>query len=95
MKTRSLKSALSGFLMTILSAAACAAEDKPTSDVKAGDCFGVVMPKTGNAGSILIDRCTGKTWVLARITLREGYTLRWHPISVESNEYILIPSLTD
>jgi hypothetical protein len=76
-------------LVTLLWATAAAAEDRPTTDRKDGDCFGVVMPATGNAGSIMIDRCTGKTWVLARSTLKEGYALRWHPISVESNEYIL------
>jgi hypothetical protein len=38
------------------------------------------MNNTASLGSILIDKCTGKTWLLARINVRDrGYTVRWHP----------------
>jgi hypothetical protein len=79
---------LAAFL-TAASFTASPAQDKADSDRKDGNCFGVVMPATGNLGSILVDRCSGKTWMLARSTPKEGYTLRWYPISVETNEYIL------
>jgi hypothetical protein len=64
--------ALSAFLITA-SVTASTAQDKPDGDKNDGNCFGVVMPTTGNLGSILIDRCSGKTWMFARSTPREGY----------------------
>ncbi len=47
-------------------------------------------------GPILLNRCNGGTWVLARTTTTaasgkslEEYTYRWYPISVELKEAIL------
>jgi hypothetical protein len=51
------------------------------------ECFAVVMKNTVSLGSILIDKCTGKTWLLARVNVRDrGYAVRWHPITVETTE---------
>jgi hypothetical protein len=55
------------------------------------DCFAVVTTgaAAGSLGSILLDRCTGNSWVLARATLGNGTTTnRWYPISVEKSEAI-------
>jgi hypothetical protein len=56
------------------------------------DCYAVAMTNStnaGNVGSIMINKCTGDSWVLVRTTLGNGaYTLRWFPITVEKNEVI-------
>jgi hypothetical protein len=55
-----------------------------------GECFAVMMTNAtggGNLGSILVDKCTGNTWVLGRVNLANGgSTIRWFPISVEKTE---------
>jgi hypothetical protein len=57
-----------------------------------GECFRVMMnPSGGNLalGSILLDQCTGKSWVLTRVNIRGvGATVRWYPITVETTEAI-------
>jgi len=56
------------------------------------ECFAVKMTRgtqAGSLGAILLDRCTGKSWVLARASIRGGgYAVRWHPITVESTESV-------
>jgi len=56
------------------------------------DCYTIVMTNSasgGNLGSILLDRCTGNSWVLVRATVSDGASaLRWFPISVEKSEAI-------
>ena len=56
------------------------------------ECFTVVMNHStsgGSLGAVLLDKCTGKTWQLMRIDLREGgYALRWVPITVETTEAV-------
>jgi hypothetical protein len=55
------------------------------------DCFTVTMTSAsgGSVGSILLDKCTGSSWVLARATLSNGVTAnRWYPISVEKSEAV-------
>jgi hypothetical protein len=62
-------------------------------------CFDVV-PTTGDApfGPILINRCTGATWLLVREdapdmkgTPTGKFTFRWHPLGSAANEVILGP----
>ena len=49
----------------------------------------MVVPTSGNAlGSILVDRCTGKTWILVRTDVGKGTAVRWWPISTETGEAI-------
>jgi hypothetical protein len=54
------------------------------------ECFEVVMTNAtggGSLGSILINKCTGNTWVLTRTQAPNGTTTnRWFPISVEKSE---------
>ena len=54
------------------------------------DCFTVVMNhSTGGTslGAILLDRCTGNSWILARTTSNNGDTAtRWFPVTVEKSE---------
>ena len=55
------------------------------------DCFAVIVTNAsgGSLGSILLDRCTGNSWVLARAQLSNGMTAsRWYPISVEKGEAV-------
>ena len=56
------------------------------------ECFTVVMNHStggGSLGAILLDRCTGKTWVLSRTSVgNSGSAPRWHPITVETTESI-------
>ncbi len=55
------------------------------------DCFTVIIANAsgGGLGSILLDKCTGNSWVLARAPLGNGTTTnRWYPISVEKGEAI-------
>jgi hypothetical protein len=53
-------------------------------------CFTVVMTNAtavGSLGSILLDKCTGNSWILVRTTLDNGTTTaRWFPITVEKSE---------
>jgi hypothetical protein len=56
------------------------------------ECFVVLMTNSteaGNLGAIRVNKCTGETWVLSRVTLGSGaYALRWFPINVEKGEAI-------
>jgi hypothetical protein len=48
------------------------------------ECFTVAMNNQANVGSILLDKCTGKTWVLLSFSAGDrGSELRWRPITVE------------
>jgi hypothetical protein len=57
------------------------------------ECFTVVMSNrtSGDAlGSILLDRCTGNSWILVRVNLSSGSTaFRWSPLSVEKSEVVV------
>ena len=53
------------------------------------ECFTVAMTNAsggGSLGSILVDKCTGNTWMLVRTQTPNGATNRWFPISVEKSE---------
>ena len=54
------------------------------------ECFVVIMTNSadaGNLGAIRVNKCTGETWVLSRVTLGSGaFALRWFPINVEKSE---------
>jgi hypothetical protein len=59
------------------------------------DCFTVALTSStagGSLGSILLDRCTGKSWILVRAVLSNGATAqRWSPITVEKDESVSAP----
>ena len=71
--------------LTCLSASSAKAQQQ-------GECFVVLMTNStdaGNLGAIRVNKCTGETWVLSRVTLGSGaYALRWFPINVEKGEAI-------
>ena len=54
------------------------------------ECFTVAMNNAtggGSLGSILLNKCTGDTWVFTRTFLPNGAMAnRWFPISVEKSE---------
>jgi hypothetical protein len=52
------------------------------------ECFAVAMNNQASVGSILLDKCTGKTWLLTRVTLGApgNYAFRWLPITVGTTE---------
>jgi hypothetical protein len=43
-------------------------------------------PSAGIAGALLLNKCTGQTWVLVATN-----PARWHPISTAREEYIAVP----
>jgi hypothetical protein len=55
------------------------------------ECFMVFMTNAtggGSLGSILLNKCTGDSWILIRTSLPNGLTTsRWYPISVEKSEF--------
>jgi hypothetical protein len=59
-------------------------------DAQQRECFSVVMNNStggGSLGAILIDKCTGTSWIHARTSLANGVTTtRWFPITVEKGE---------
>jgi hypothetical protein len=80
--------------MLLIGSVSAVAQDRagvqPTND-----CFTVVMTTKGSAGSILLNKCTGQSWLLVTAQTKLGNspvtTLRWFPISVEKNE-VLVPA---
>jgi hypothetical protein len=67
--------------MLIIGAAAAAAQEK--------DCFSVTLPAQATVGSILLNRCTGATWILNRVRTDTGtVVIRWFPLSTEKVEAI-------
>src|SRR5262249_1806645 len=72
-------------LLLVLATGAAGAQQQQQQPQR--ECFAVAMNTQASVGSILIDKCTGKTWVLTRVNLRGGgYTVRWFPITVETTE---------
>jgi hypothetical protein len=61
----------------------------------ADECFTVAMTNAtggGSLGSILLDKCTGNTWMLIGTRLPNGATAsRWFPITVEKSEGLTSP----
>jgi hypothetical protein len=80
-------------LLLALSTVPAGAQQQPQGEQQPQrECFAVEMTRgtqAGSLGAILLDRCTGKSWVLARASVRGGgYAVRWHPITVESTESV-------
>jgi hypothetical protein len=77
-----------GLLLALATVAAGAQQQQQQQE-----CFTVVMNHStsdGSIGAILLDRCTGKTWHLIRVTLSGGATtMRWFPITVETTEVVI------
>jgi hypothetical protein len=48
-------------------------------------------PSPGMAGAILLNKCSGQTWVLIGEAGRPGLG-RWYPISTSREEYVAPPS---
>lgn len=69
------------------------AEDS-TAAAHATACFDIVRPLANTAaGAILLNRCTGQTWVMVRTRLRRGQRLayRWLPIERETTKVAANP----
>lgn len=73
------------------------AQEGPAKSETRTPCFELVMMQNSIAyGPILVNRCTGATWMLVRESLprakgnsEEPFTYRWHPLATEENEAIL------
>jgi hypothetical protein len=80
-----------GMLFALAITTAGAQQQPPQQPQESSEgCFTVVTHAATAAGSILLNRCTGKSWLL--VTTRTGsgtVTLRWYPISVETTEPIV------
>jgi len=69
---------LAAALLVIGSASATAQE-------KEKECYTVTMPPDhGPTGAILLNRCTGQTWVLSYTDATKMFS-HWYPIPVEKN----------
>jgi hypothetical protein len=79
-----------------------AAAQKSDIEGKPGQCFEVLMAPRGGtnvlstdpASSILLNKCTGDTWMLVRTTVSkpgkpEEFAYRWYPISAGSSEAVI------
>jgi hypothetical protein len=77
-------------LASIMSGPAVAQTPAPSTD---DGCYWIFRP-TGEVnvlglGTILLDRCSGKTWSLRRGRTPDGKTVwRWYPLHMEANEYV-------
>lgn len=89
-----------GFAALALSSSSALAQDfLRAPDVAASPACWLIIPgveKVAPNGPILLNRCNGATWVLARTTTTpaagktlEEYTYRWYPISLETKEAVL------
>ena len=73
----------------------------PQDDPTTRQCFEVTMaPRTGGAGfstdpsnSILLNRCTGETWLMVETSAGKTgqFVFRWYPITTGSSEAVLSP----
>jgi hypothetical protein len=66
-----------------------------SSAAQRNECFEIHRNTTsGPAGAILLNKCTGETWLLVSTTVRGADSAsRWYPIKVENVEAV-IPSLS-
>jgi uncharacterized membrane protein len=81
------------FLALSTPAAFAEQRDAQQKDAQQKECFTIAIANTtggGNLGSILLDKCTGNSWVLARTRLGDGReTTRWFPLAVEKAEIVI------
>lgn len=71
-----------GLIITMGLVAEAAADEMP--------CFDVSRNTTsGPAGAILVNKCTGETWILVATSLVNGTTSRWYPITTANGEVVL------
>jgi hypothetical protein len=66
-------------MLLALATGTAAAQQQPR------ECFAVAL-HTQALGSILIDRCSGKTWLLGRSGSRFSNAIRWFPLTTDTNE---------
>jgi hypothetical protein len=50
------------------------------------ECFAIALNPQASLGSILIDKCSGKTWLLGRSGSRFSNAIRWFPLTTDTNE---------
>jgi len=85
--------------LALLSTAALAQDSLRAPEASAPpECWQIIagVEKVAPNGPILLNRCNGATWVLARTTTSaatakspEEYAYRWYPISLETKEAVL------
>jgi hypothetical protein len=68
--------------------------ETPTPSPPATSCFDVVATASDASPNapIMIDRCTGRTWLLVRTPLDKGgtsFTYLWYPISAGTGALVL------
>jgi hypothetical protein len=86
-----------GFALCALLPLKTRAQEAPTNP-----CWEVIAagPNATQRSPILINKCTGKTWLLAKVEVREAksglsgaYAYRWRPIATEDNGEVTISTL--
>ena len=84
---------LGAFLALATPAALAEQRDAQQKDAQPKECFTIAVSNAGaggSLGSILLDKCTGNSWVLARTRLGDGReTTRWFPLGVETAEIVI------
>jgi hypothetical protein len=81
---------LAAGMLVVPAGASAVAESVPGAQQR--DCFAVTMNPTATLGAILVDKCTGDSWILGRVKpSTDATTLRWFPLSVEKRE-LLVPN---
>jgi hypothetical protein len=73
---------------------------KLDSDARRDQCFEVVMaPRSGGTGlstdpqgSILLDRCSGASWMLVKTPINKsgGFAYRWYQLMTDKNEMEMV-----
>jgi len=73
-----------------------ASAQKPDSIGEKDPCYQLIIPPAGGAAvvsiapvnSILLNRCTGATWILHRQgqASKDSWSYRWSPISINTGE---------
>jgi hypothetical protein len=94
------------FALCALLPASAGAQEAPTNppiNPPTNQCWEVVSRGTGAAQPfpILVNKCTGKTWLLAKVNTQEpkdgmpgAYAYRWRPITSDDNgEITFSPTL--
>ena len=89
--------AITGFLAVLsLIGGNARAQDAATQ------CWQIISPAVQGIdplAMVMLNRCTGKTWLLAKVTVREGrsdasspmYVYRWRPITIDNEGEAAMP----
>jgi hypothetical protein len=86
-------------ILTALVLASCVVAPARAQEAVKGPCFELTPPvaQTERSLPFLINRCTGETWMLVRVPVRDSdfVTYEWQPLSVGKSAPIVTKPLGD